>query len=321
MTLVNPRIKSAKTSWWQNVTSQSKGCEKVTKTFFVRREKQAVLANLVPKITDRHIVQNYRSELLTYAPYEESLIRVLKAFAKLLEPGRPENLSEIKQLFHNMMCLMSCMRAACIHAMLPGGREWTMKFSPTRRGLIRKESRPSVCVCCNCTMRPTVPLLQMNVDKKKWNKHTDSINPSIEEFEDGIDNDDDVSDYKVEKEELVPIRFPLCKSTSGLRHYAHAECHEKMKQEKTGCPRCLHREEVFKIEYPGCKRYCQNVDGGFPGSSKIDSVIQWQASVPKDDKVSSSSVYRFQLIVLYRSLFCNKRSNFALPIGTDRFVL
>ena len=294
ISFINPRLKSAKTPWWKEVTSGSmhsehiaKCCSEVTQSFFVRREKHAVLKDMVQKTVDRVIVRQFRAEQLSYEPYEASLLDVLKKFSQLSREGLPENSFELKQHFTNMMCLMSCMRAANIHAMLPGGREWTLQFSPTRRHLIRNESRPSVCVCCNRTMRPSIPVLQRSGNTPKRDKQAGSINASVEDFENGMD-DDDVNDCDIDQEKLVPIPYPQCRSITGIRHYAHLICHEKMKQENTNCPRCLHSDHVFKLDFPGCARYCQNVDGGFPGSSKIDSVIRWQASVPKNDKVGSS---------------------------------
>lgn len=256
--------------------------------FIVRRQKDVVLKNMVPKIVERKFVQQYQAELVSYEPYEAALLGVLNRFALLSRENNPEDSFELKQLFTNMMCKMSCMRAANIHAMLPTGREWTIEFSPSRRHLRRKESRPSTCVCCTQTVRPSVPMLESSPTKAETKKKTHAANFEVKDFENGID-DDEMSDFDDGDDDLVAIPFPLCQSTSGIRHYAHPKCFESMKKEETTCPRCLHHQNVFKIDFPGCTRYCKQTNGGFPGSSKIDSVVWWYESVPNDDKVGSKS--------------------------------
>eukprot|EP00977_Amphora_coffeiformis_P000601 scaffold134_cov94-Amphora_coffeaeformis.AAC.7 len=296
ISFINPCIRQAMTPWWKDVTSHSRRpeiiaqrCNRITQMYFVRREKQAVLKNMAPKTVNRELVRPYKAEMISYEPYEASLVDLLKEFSRLASYG--ESGFELQQQFTAMMCMMSCARAANIHAMLPGGREWTIKFSPSRRALVGNESRPSVCVCCNRTMRPSIRLLKIDPSDRTINKHAVSVNPSVEEFESGTLDDDDLDEVEFEKKEkLVPLPFPMCKSISGLRHFVHKRCLENMEEENTSCPRCLHQQNVFNVDYPGCTRYCQNVDGGFPGSSKIDAVVQWQSSVSKDDKVGGSIV-------------------------------
>ena len=107
-------------------------------------------------------------------------------------------------------------------------------------------------------------------------------NPGLEEFEKGDMDDDELFPANAEGDfdlRLIPSTF--CTSN----HYAHSACLEKMKNEELGCPRCQHAVDVRNIEYPGCKRYCEDVNGGFVGSSKIDSVLGWYEAVPKDEKV------------------------------------
>lgn len=308
MTLINPNLKSAKSPYWKRVTDKApasqvvESCSNVTTTFFVRREKEAVLKDMVKKISNREVVQQYRAEQLSYEPYEASLLDVLKRFSRISDI--PEHAYEMKQLFTCMMSLMSSMRQANTHAMLPGGREWTITFSPTRRHLVSKESRISVCVCCNRNTRPSIPICDGRVGHKI--KNSSSLNPGFEEFENGLDDDDPEDCENEENGGLDPIPALYCRSRR-VRHYAHPKCLEEITD---GCPRCLHKDKVFEQKYPGCKRYCQSVDGGFPGSSKIDAVIEWQSALPTGDKVCSSSV-----TVMLDVLFHAQKYSHGVPPG------
>jgi hypothetical protein len=214
---------------------------------------------------------------------------------------------ELKRLYTILMALMSNMvsmrhrflltrfhchltfskRSANIHAMIPCGREFTKAFSPTRRRLIATEQNSKACVCCNQSLRPSIPI--PDDDKKKSSGRSSRRKKSVAtEFhmEDGQDSNDDDDDELVEEEENEALQaIPMCMAAN-ISHYAHASCIKKLTAEGAACPRCLDFAKRKNFDSPGSKTYCQSIKGGFSGSSKINAVVDWYRSVPKDDKVS-----------------------------------
>jgi hypothetical protein len=178
-------------------------------------------------------------------------------------------------------------RSSNIHAMIPGGREFTKAFSPTRRRLIASEQNSKACVCCNQSLRPSIPI--PDDDKKKSSGRSSRRKKRVAtefDMEDGQDSNDDDDDELVEEEENEALQaIPMCSATT-ISHYAHASCIKKLTAEGAACPRCLDFAKRKNFDSPGSKTYCRSIKGGFSGSSKINAVVDWYRSVPKDDKVS-----------------------------------
>jgi len=177
--------------------------------------------------------------------------------------------------------------------MLPGGREYTKQFSPSRQHLRAMEERSKSCVCCDQSMRPSIPVASDDDDgngNKRGKQRRLRSKTNVDELAEGEEvNDDAVEMIREEEEELVPLPCSLCGARDGdVSHFAHADCIEKLKAESESCPRCKHAQNTMNFVLPneGSKRYCKNIDGGFIGSSKINAVVDWyQNEVPEDDKV------------------------------------
>lgn len=177
--------------------------------------------------------------------------------------------------------------------MLPGGREYTKQFSPSRRHMRASEERQNVCVCCHRNMRPSIHLPVD--DEKKKNGRLRARATLRHEMEEGADTVDDDADELVDDdaEELVPIPGRFCRSAKGpVRHYAHEVCIHKMLTTKDSircprCPRCQHAERSMKFTLPAGQgtTFCTHISGGFTGSSKLNAVLNWYKTVPEGDKV------------------------------------
>jgi hypothetical protein len=192
--------------------------------------------------------------------------------------------------------------------MIPSGREVTKAFSPTRRHLIANEEKRKVCVCCNRSLRPTIPF--PSDDDKKCHGSSRRGKREITDFdmEEGKDNNDDDPEEIVEEEEKEELRkIPNCEA-SEVAHFAHEKCIKKLDAAGAPCPRCMDIKKRVNFDSPNMvKRYCQHIvpfpglPGGFTGSSKINAVVDWYHGVPKTDKVGSiqeSQSVSFRYIVL-----------------------
>jgi hypothetical protein len=125
--------------------------------------------------------------------------------------------------------------------MLPGGREITIQFSPTRCHLAKSMTKNWRCVCCNKGMKkhgkkrvPRSETLEMLGD--------DTLNDDNEEEE--VDEDRFIitkeEEELIEKGDLVALPVSMCLvcKKGGLRHYAHQECFATLKEDGGICPLC-----------------------------------------------------------------------------------
>ena len=164
MTFVDAGKSSARKSWWKNATMEAAAGGNIRNRvaqwhaeFLVRRRKEDVLNELVEKSVENRLVSQYYAEQIVYNSYEAKMEPILKAFAELLPyQDNPAIRKQLKELHTILMAIMSSLRAANIHAMLPGGREYTKQFSPTRCHTIAMEERSKSCVCCDQNMRPSI---------------------------------------------------------------------------------------------------------------------------------------------------------------------
>jgi hypothetical protein len=175
--------------------------------------------------------------------------------------------------------------------MIPGGREFTKAFSPTRRHLISNEQNKKACVCCNQSLRPSLPIPDDHKKKSSGRRSSRKKRVATDfDMEDGQDNNDDDDDLAEEEEDEVLQAIPksksLCRAGAEISHFAHESCIEKLISEGAACPRCFEIVQRKNFDFVGSKKYCQHIKGGFTGSSKIDAVVNWYADVPEDDKVS-----------------------------------
>ena len=318
MSFVDTAKSSAYRQFWVRATS-GQASEQVLNnlkswcaTYLVRRKKDEVLTDLVPKVVRKEKVPQYVAEMAVYEYYEDSLQKVLKQFAQTLDydtNNNPAVREYLKELFTILMALMSNMRAANVHEMLPNGREYTKQFSPSRCHLLAKEERPRKCVYCDRNMRTTIPVAgddDVNgASGRNGSRRPRKGNTNIDRLVDGeeIDDDDDSTDDLVldqeQEEELVCLPSELCDVSAGVRHFAHPKCIHRMKKESfNSCPRCQHAKKAMKYQLPNGdnKMYCQEIHGGFAGSSKINAIIDYiRAKVPDDDKCVIFSFFRGSL--------------------------
>jgi hypothetical protein len=160
-------------------------------------------------------------------------------------------------------------------------------------------------------MRPSIPLLDRD-DKGQARRERARATADIE-LEEGQGAGDDADELiEEEEEELVPISGEFCEACSGqVQYFAHEKCIKRMQEGEKTCPRCQHTKKTLNQILPedDGTRFCEHINGGFTGSSKIKAVLKWYETVPEDDKVSSirRMVFRvFQLIVCSLSFFFDR---------------
>ena len=146
-------------------------------------------------------------------------------FSKLADRAnaRPEDRARQKELFTVLMATMSQMRMALIHPLLPGGRELTIKFSPSRREMVSKCSKDIKlqCVCCKRFPTQAVP------DKASESMSEQEIASALADGG-GTGEDEQLQDenfgnggqqkknpkQKKQNEKLVPLDLDICYATN-----------------------------------------------------------------------------------------------------------
>ena len=161
-----------------------------------------------------------------------------------------------------------------IHPLLTKGREFTIKFSPSRRNLQVDFSKVTqLSVCC-----------KMGASSIVSNNGTAT--------------------------KLVPVPSDVCHvAKTPCPHYAHETCLNLLKSEgKSHCPRCqdfVNLSQVdpklsYKIPHP---IYSKNVlvsngMAGFKATSKIEQVVKWAQDIPQEDKAVIYSFFEGSLDLL-----------------------
>lgn len=210
--------------------------------------------------------------------------------------------------FSQLFPIHTLQRLANIHPLLPQGREFTKKFSPSRRHLVRKEEAYR-CACCDRRLHPSIasPCEPPGGTDQQASAGVLAVpagvsgaaNMDLEEANDDADVDHLADD---EDDNLEPIPACLCKASgSVVQHLAHKECIEVMRTKGILCPRCEHNDAMCNLPLPGGGiRYCQQIDGGFIGSTKINKVVDWyQDSVAtRGDKALIVSFFKAGLDLL-----------------------
>jgi hypothetical protein len=129
MTFINPQLGSTTTEWWKDSVSDfeseniMKRLSLVIETSFVRRKKDDVLKELVPKHVKSGLVQSYLSEQSVYESYEERVHKALQDFGQLAhqhDSGNPIVQAKLKELFTILMALMSNMVSESISLLVLG---------------------------------------------------------------------------------------------------------------------------------------------------------------------------------------------------------
>jgi Superfamily II DNA/RNA helicases, SNF2 family len=159
---------------------------------------------------------------------------------------------------------MNCkQRMSLIHPLIPKGRDFTLRFSPSRRHL-EAELSQSLCVCC---------------------------------AGDGT-------------AKLVPLPSNICNADSSQsRHFAHENCLKVLERaESVKCPRCrdLESRSCMDSSYPHSV-YCKDVVvskgiSGFKSTAKLEKVLEWAKSLPKNSKAIIFSFFEGALDLLEGAL-------------------
>ena len=267
MTYIDPSHAAAKLGWWDQAVSCSSNSEggdgskrrymadavsQWRKAYMLRRTKDVLLQKLPPRLKRQIDVAAIPSELWIYQAYEGKFMSALRNLRKDLERASPEARFRAKKVFEAMMACMACMRMALVHPILPGGREMTIHFSPSRRHLLKREERPNKCVFCN--LDPTKA--SREAKKREIQEAAGGKDPfqkpheSHNEDDDGLldlvgtartemdldddrleDNDFEDSDAKSKKEReleemekgpIIPLGPEFCRASgSSCRHFAH----------------------------------------------------------------------------------------------------
>ena len=205
---------------------------------------------------------------------------------------------------------MTCMRMALIHPLLPGGREYTIKFSPSRRhrvGLLAKDISET-CVFC-----------QRFPSQGKEKKDDELLNfATVTEDEELQDADFDAAgkqrgkkDETEKKGKLVPLDFDICHATGSCRHFIHEKCLKQLQndsEDELKCPRCKDLQSRLSIDLDRAteiphETYCEHITfgpyaRGIKASAKIQAIVKWATEIPKGDKAIVYSFYKTSLDIL-----------------------
>lgn len=183
--------------------------------------------------------------------------------------------------FKVLMALMNMMKMCLIHPSIPLGREATIRFSPSRKHLL-KSMISKRCVFC-----------------------VDSIAYGCSTEQEG-----DTNTIQSSKKETSHSDDALVQIYSGnvqCGHYAHRSCLVQKgmssPSESILCPRCaiIGKRLIFSKDtsskYPV---FCKNVEAasnmkGIQASSKVLSVINWISNIPRGEKAIVYSFFKSSL--------------------------
>lgn len=231
-----------------------------------------------------------------------------------------------KNMFMYLMARMTQMRASLIHPILPGGREVTILFSPSRRHLLPNcgSEIKNKCVCC--VHFPTNKKDEKTVEKMDEEEvaavltEAGAIGDDDEMADDGFGRSgrgtksqkgDDNKKRKTNLGQLVPLDSSICHAPDDCKHYIHEECLKQLLnngEDEPRCPRCKDLEIRMKIceDHAGafpCDTYCKHISfgsdlRGIKATAKIQAVIDWGKSVPSGDKAIIYSFFKGSLDIL-----------------------
>lgn len=174
-----------------------------------------------------------------------------------------------KDLFTILMATMSCMRMCLIHPLIPGGREYTVRFSPTRRTCRKllgsmKKANSNACVCCSVHLSDKVKWKETGVKREEaltkeelealanitgGGATVDDEQMQNADFDGGDGGGGNANrrrraqktkKKKQKAQELVEVPREYCRSCDGIPHYIHKECLQKRMDDPEPwlCPRC-----------------------------------------------------------------------------------
>ena len=296
-------------------------------TYLVRRDKSVLSVKLPPKTIQKKPVAAYSTELKVYNYYEGTFLKALKEFSQMSDAYNAQQRRRQNDLFQILMACMACTRMCLIHPLVPKGREATIRSSPSRRNLLGKYAKENSqsCVCWAMYLSQKMAEKVEN-DRKQNGRNTNRVSASAEELAaitatgGGITEDEQMQDADFEggamgakdknygtkrskKDERKLIKLPskYCRASSKCPHYIHEEC-LKQKQEEGDtwtCPKCDDLETRMNLGDDSMSDrpiYCEHiVCGGVKGiraSAKIQAVVKWAQSLPKDDKAIVYSFFK-----------------------------
>jgi hypothetical protein len=156
-------------------------------TYMLRRDKDVLrdFFTVTKTVQTLSVPSSHPSELAVYMYYEGLFLRMLDQFTKMGEQqhngngnGGNLNLLAIQRrndMFKQMMAVMTLMRMSLIHPLVPQAREFTIQYSPSRRHLLKRESRIIQRTCVFCATKHVSQCMKEQEAAqiaKRDNKHT-----------------------------------------------------------------------------------------------------------------------------------------------------
>jgi len=232
-----------------------------------------------------------------------------KILERIIDETDPEIVKRAKSTFLVLMARMTQMRASTVHPILPGGREMTILFSPSRRHLLPNceiENKRKCVYCSNYPSFKEQDFKKMNDEEANEVLNDMDVTEDNEEFR-NVDFEFSNNSGNLEKDidELIPLNSSKCYASKECKHYIHRGCLEKLEGESI-CPRCHDLEvrmNISKEQFTNCCTYCKhirygNAAYGIQVSTKIQEVINWVKSIPEDDKAIIYSFFKGSLDIL-----------------------
>lgn len=342
MTIIDPSLPLAREEFWRKATQTGyvgREASEMIRIHMVRREKDVLTTRLPEKKIRSKEILPCSVEIEVYAFYEAQFINLLKQLSRLSLFEPPGADREKNMLMKTMLSIATCMRMTLVHPMLPkGGRDWSIKFSPSRCHLVKRLEQPHRCVCCG---RYEKKRAQKKYDKEILDLFADSDMPDS----DGEEDDDDMtrqaeSEADLEKSltgckgKIIEIPRHICQNVgTRLRHYAHEKClpalqRDDAEKDGIGCPKCARLKKlarftnvhqtaqlksdpvlnyeshsVRKPESTSGRIIAPHINGGFNISAKLDSIVSDLFCIPHGEKALVMSFFKGSLDLLEAVLY------------------
>ncbi len=332
MTFIDPRNEAALLHWWEKAVGGSG--EKLRRIIGIWKELFMLRRNkdIIPGLPGLHRqcvnISAYPTELFIYENYESAFISALNKLQEAMDDGSPESIRRAHELADIMMACMSCMRMALIHPIIPDGREITIRFSPSRRHLLKRYENKFHCVLCSGRSYPT-QRAEIFAARRECEENGDEfmekedylnivgldaqVRREMDLDDDELDDEDALVSNNTRankgKEQLVELNHDVCQAAgSECRHFAHKQCLEvALENGVHKCPRCydlssrIHICNEDGVSNVPHREYCTktqttaNGRNGFTASAKLVKAIEWLKDVPSDEKAIILSFFKGSL--------------------------
>jgi len=267
MTFIDPSLKAAYKLWWKETTQEYVSDSLLNEVrdfrrlYMIRRERNVLTKELVGIETRVVNVKCNKSELDVYKRYESLFFATFENFQNSTDPDLTIGKKELTSI---MLSYLINMRMSLVHPLIPKGREFTVRFSPSRRHMEAKLTRKLCVFCSHDNGNDLIPM--------------------------------PIAMCHATNSPTCHFAHESCLRTHTYEGTRTVEC-PRCNDFKSRSRVCTNSSDIRSTIYCQTVNVAQGVSG-FQATSKLKSVVEWVQSLPKDDKTIIYSFFEGSLDLL-----------------------